>query len=408
MVTGIAFRLLQPPAPARPGHWFLGDDAYPLQYYAWKTDEILDMELVDVQGGYFGDGRDDPHRSERWEIDDVPHKSEHGFYFTTFNHFIDIRKGPGHFDDFDGYSYRSGSGSKYEYQKASDAAESHAKSTWQDILVLVCLDYLDLLGVNVTVDEAINWWYNDEYVHAPGQPWYKTSCSPAVVRYSFFQDKGTYGSVEQESKARFPLASADGQDGQGIPYSVFLPVDNLARYWFEQYRQKGMSKLLGYVTHAIQDASVPHHSAGCLGNWHSEYESQLAARIVDWWSSDQSFEEEVVALFQDWVANGNDAPPSFNIDNWSLKPKDTWPVESLVTWMALNAYRSYANTYGHFHDGFDFNEANARALTIKATAACMLALKQANDLGDFQGRMPGGGPVRVPSRRRSPPPWRPP
>lgn len=33
------------------------------------------------------------------------------------------------------------------------------------------------------VDEALNWWLNDEYVHAPGQPWYR-GCSPSVERYS--------------------------------------------------------------------------------------------------------------------------------------------------------------------------------------------------------------------------------
>jgi hypothetical protein len=392
-VTYMAFQFLKPP---KVGHlhleqWWLGDDSYRICVYAYKTDEMLDMEFVNVEGGIGSGGRDDPHKDETWKADDVPHKSEMGVYFTSFNHFIDIRKYEGIFDDFDGYSYRRGSGSTQELQKASDALAANATpGSLQNLLAFICLHYLDLLGADITVDEAINWWYNDEYVHAPGHKWYRRYCSQAVERYSFYQDKGIYSSVEEEAKKRFPRASSTGQDGQGIPYSVFMPVDNLARYWFSQYEQLRETALLGYVAHAIQDASIPHHTAGCLGNWHAEYEAKLEEYIGNW-LFDEEFKNEVIELYKQWSENGDNPPISLNAGHWNLTPSSDWRIDHLVTWVALHAYRSFVGTYHSFSDGFTFNEADAKELTKKATAVTMLALKKANDLG---------------GKTRYAPPWR--
>ncbi len=223
---------------------------------AWKVDDYEDLEFVDVEGGWLGDsGRDDPHDSSAWDDDDVAHYQYGDRVFTAFNHFIDIKKGVGIFDDYDGYSYRKGSASRDEYQDADDVAEGF----WEEL-------FASLSGKEV--DEGINWWFNDEYVHAPGQPWYR-GCSPAIERYSFPEDKGIYSSKEAELKERFPLASSIGHSGQGIPYSVFMPVDNMARYWYMSFTKTYKPVELGPVMHAIQDASVPHHAAGYMGNWHS-------------------------------------------------------------------------------------------------------------------------------------------
>jgi hypothetical protein len=63
----------------------------------------MDLEFVDVKGRFGSGGRDNPHEDETWTIDDKPHKRasslEADHYFTSFNHFIDIKEGPGLFDD---------------------------------------------------------------------------------------------------------------------------------------------------------------------------------------------------------------------------------------------------------------------------------------------------------------------
>ena len=81
-------------------------------------------------------------------------------------------------------------------------------------------------------------------MHAPGQPWYR-HCSPSIERYSFFYEKGIYRSLEEESRARFPLADSTGERGKGIPYSIFMPVDNMARYWYEEFLRTGDWLALG-------------------------------------------------------------------------------------------------------------------------------------------------------------------
>ncbi len=124
-------------------------------FEAVETDNYRDMEFVDVEGGVGSGGRDNPHKDEFCAIDDKPHYHEDGRYFTAFNHFIDIKKGAGKFDDFDGYSYRHGSASKGQYQPAADATSDF----WAHLMARIS---------EMKVDEGINWWFNDEYVHTPG------------------------------------------------------------------------------------------------------------------------------------------------------------------------------------------------------------------------------------------------
>ncbi len=57
------------------------------------TDYYMDLEFVDVRGR----GRDNPHENKTWTVDDKPHKRarvlDEDYYFTSFNHYIDIKKG---------------------------------------------------------------------------------------------------------------------------------------------------------------------------------------------------------------------------------------------------------------------------------------------------------------------------
>jgi hypothetical protein len=343
---------------------------------AVATDDKEDLEFVDVEGL----SRDDPHA--RYSLgQDIPHKSYDGRYFTAFHHFIDIKKGPGLFDDYDGYSYAKGSASRDEFQKAKDA---ELTSAW-DKLVANIADIVDL-----KIDEGLNWWFNDEYVHAPGQPWYRPGpepegCSPSIERYSFPHDKGIYDSVEAESLARFPLADSIGAVGKGIPYSVFMPIDNLARYWYEQFINTGDPATLGPVMHAIQDISIPHHAAGYLGNWHGKYEAAIEWNIENIWlnknnSAYQGFVDGVRALVEQWSWVDYLPPDHLNYNDWNRVPAQNWSIDQLVTWLALNAYKAYDQDYHHFKEGYRFNEASARNLTQQAIAMNVLVLRKALSL----------------------------
>jgi inhibitor of cysteine peptidase len=326
------------------------------------VDDYRDIEFVNVKGGIGGGGRDDPHRDDLKAIDDVPSTGRGSMSFTAFNHFIDIRKGPGVFDDYDGYSYRKGSGRIDQYQKGAEVA-----SSWGEKLAA------DTTGFKV--DEAVNWWFNDEYVHVSGQPWYK-GCSPAMDRYSFFQDSGRYANKQAELAARFPLANATGTAGHGIPYSVFMPVDNMARYWYSRFTDTRDPLALAPVMHAIQDASIPHHAAGCLGNWHSQYENDLESRISGW-LAETEFTDGVKLLVAEWSREHSSPPSSLGPSDWTKVPSSDWRIDQLVTWIALNAFEEYRGTYGSFRDGYRLNEASAKRLARLATAMSVLVLKKA-------------------------------
>lgn len=326
-----------------------------------STDHLTDLEFVDVESG-----RDDPHVDDGFFTDDdQAHKiAENGDSLTAFNHFIDIPKGRGQFDDFDGYSYFLGSGHMYQYQDASEVTDG--------------IGWVAASATGYKVDEGIADWYEDEYVHIPGDDGYNR-CSLAVERYSFYQDRGRYGSKGEELAARFPKASCWGGEDEGIPFSVFMPVDNLARFWYQRFLDTLHPKHLGHVMHAIQDASIPHHAAGCFGNWHKQYEDDLDAdeRIKAWVEQDADFEAGVVALANSWTPPDPNPPNRLRMEDVGRRPARNWRIDRLVTWMALNAYREYENTYDSFSNGYTPNEQSMRELTQKAVAMSVLVLRKA-------------------------------
>ena len=167
---------------------------------------------------------------------------------------------------------------------------------------------------------------------------------------------------------------------KGIPWSVFMPVDNMARYCYSEFfKTDDMvygSACLGSVMHAIQDASVPHHAAGYSGNWHAEYEMDLQSNIPKW-LGDVGFTNAVKKVFEEWNQNEDQSPSHLNVGDWRRKPSKNWEIDQLVTWVALNAYREYDETYNHFRDGYKFDEYSAINLVKIATAMSLLVLKNA-------------------------------
>lgn len=328
---------------------------------AHDTDYYEDLEVVDVDSGI-----DNPHENGIFTDDDNPRYTVQGNKMTSFNHFIDIKKGSGLYDDFDGYSYNNGSASKDQFMPATKSKERWFPA-FSDKVVKA-------LGFGL--DDAIATYMADEYVHAPGQKWYK-NCSPSINNYSYYKENRKFRSVEDEAKSRFPIVSFSVRTivikGGGIRESVFMPVDNLGRYWFDRYLESRTAKHLGPVMHAIQDASVPHHSAGYCGNWHQQYEARLDEEIKKWLMNDD-FKNATHMLYKQWNDNHKEEPTVFTVDDWKLTPSPNWRIDKIITWLALNAYHSYSKTYNHFKQGNAFDVRDAKELTKKAVAVCMLAI----------------------------------
>ncbi len=270
----------------------------------------------------------------------------------SLNHFIDVRKDePPLFDDYDGYSYERGSARKGQHQYAPSME-------------------------NVGFDAAISVFLKSMYVHAPGHRWYR-GCSPSIDRYSNFAEVGTYGSVEAEAQKRFPTVGWFPWRKMGFSHSVFMPVDNMARYWYRRYLDAGDPSSLGYVVHAIQDASVPQHAAGCIGNFHYDYENALEGRVNDL-RAESAFRDDVKALLGGYLQDDQSPPTELARDEHGRTPGINWSIDMLVTWLALNAYVEYHVTYNDFFDGFTTNDGSTKALTAKAVALTCLALVKAD------------------------------
>ena len=334
-LTALAYELVAEGTP-------LSFDKTKTKNWSGDVDTRNDMELVQVRGILGDRSRDDPH-SFNIAINDRATTSTKdildisAFYpplhWTAMNHYIDIPKGEGTFDDYDGYAYHNGSACDCKHEKVG----------------------------GVPVDEAIATILSTSYVHAPGRRWYR-GCSKAVSRYS----------REEDVEARFPLAGSRPGEGRGVPYSTFIPVDNIAAFWFSQLGQWDTAKCAGFVLHAIQDASVPHHAAGTAGNWHVKWEEDQEEQVAEW-VGDAAFANEVNTLYAAWTANPSPAPSALAVGDHTLIPGTDWDVDMLVTWMALHAYEVYKGAYGGFQE-YKRRRSTMRELAVKATAMSMLAL----------------------------------
>jgi hypothetical protein len=340
------------------------------------TDDMTDLEFVDVEstGLRGGTGRDDPHADDRWVTalsEDQARYKPWGYNTTSFNHFIDVRKGGGRFDDYDGYSYHHGSARLQQYQTVHDYIQHDAPLEKHGLPGLVGAVLLQTGKPTWKVDEALNWWFSDEYVHARPHQWYR-GCSPAVERYSYPADTGRFPGILEELKSRFPLAEYKGGANKGIPYSVFLPVDNLARYWYNDFIRSRAPAALGAVFHAIGDASIPHHAAGCSGNWHSRYERSVDMYAEKWGQMTST------AL---WMLKNTDKtvsppPKPLTLDNVRTAPfGNNWPIQDLVTRVALLSYLQYRDVYGNFSSGYRFNGHGALSMWIQGVVTCAHVLR---------------------------------
>ncbi|WP_208538438.1 hypothetical protein [Pseudomonas aeruginosa] len=66
---------------------------------------------------------------------------------------------------------------------------------------------------------------------------------------------------------------SDWQEHYGdFQTAAFQPIDNLATYWFEQFRAAPSLQTIGYALHATGDVAQPHHVWITSANGHSSWE----------------------------------------------------------------------------------------------------------------------------------------
>ncbi len=211
LVTREAFNILREIGDAT-SPLLADDDVVAVVDSARETDHCEDLELVDVDAAV-----DDPHKSEWLTADDdrrykcivIPRLWE--MNFTAFNHYIDIKKGAGTFDDYDGYSYKNGSASRDEYQDVFDLIGDIARD--KTGLPNIPFIWKARRKVDKIIHSSVA--LKDDYVHAPGHQWYiRGKCSLSLERYSFPDGKGTYTDVEKKCEARFPMFGAAGNENK--------------------------------------------------------------------------------------------------------------------------------------------------------------------------------------------------
>ena len=347
-----------------------------------------ELSFIDINGAGTGgsDGAlDDPHVDKWFESPDKCEKSGLGSSFAAYNHFIDIGKGKGTYNDYDGYSYHNGSGSRNQYETLHDAVEYFTGDSF--------LNGINEIGKWVTdsykVDEALAMYFNDSNVEYPGSKWYR-NCSPALWNYSYPSEE--YGDKYFEMKKRFPWGKYGTEayrknKGKCVPWSVFMPVDNLGRYWYETFLMSRKVWDLGPVLHAVQDACVPHHAAGHMGNYHAKFEKMLERFLHDKsdgvrsWSENEDLRKQAVELYKSF--NRMDSKPkslSYPEDLHGRTPSLSWSVDQIITWAAFGGYEAYDRVYYSFKslDGIDdFRDWAAQRLFVYSLALSMLILKKA-------------------------------
>jgi hypothetical protein len=198
-----------------------------------------------------------------------------------------------------------------------------------------------------------------------------------LERYSFPDDLGRYGSPLEEIEARFPIAKWYPTPDGGFTNSVFFPVDNMARYWYDRYIAEGDPLMVGWFVHAIQDCSVPHHAAGAIGSHHAKYEGDLNARLVECYD-DESFKEAVRSRYRTFTGHGDDPPTSIGMEDLDLTPRTNWRIDMLATWMAFHAFREFQDTYDYFKGSYWRDGESMRGLTELAVAMSMLVMVKAD------------------------------
>ncbi|MFO0659991.1 MAG: hypothetical protein U0165_09200 [Polyangiaceae bacterium] len=168
---------------------------------------------------------------------------------------------------------------------------------------------------------------------------------------------------------------ANGQDGhpntkmrgnadfeiETIPHIEFEPVDNLAKYGWDQFKSNGgnHSSYLAWPLHAIGDATVPQHTVGSVGWGHRPFED---AMDHIWPTlSYQRYDNAPTAEHDNQVAQAHRLLVSaFRWNKWIKQQQQArgisdLPIRDLVTAVALKTNDSSMNLSSQNEGEWPFN-----------------------------------------------------
>lgn len=107
---------------------------------------------------------------------------------------------------------------------------------------------------------------------------------------------------------------------------AFQPIDNLGKYWFDQFKASPSLQTIGFSLHAVGDSAQPHHVYGTSANNHSGWETW----VKDYYD---------IENFADMAAVGR-VVGQYN-------PQDD--IRSLITQVANQAYQHPEPLYATDH-----------------------------------------------------------
>ena len=126
----------------------------------------------------------------------------------------------------------------------------------------------------------------------------------------------------------------------------------------------------------MQDASIPHHASGYLGNFHEKYEKLLEEK-ADAYVASITFKTNVLDLYNRWIKISGSVPSLTYPNDYGKVPGLNWRVDYLITWVAFRAYREFSVTYTGFKNFSSLNNASYKKLLEYACAMSMLLIAKA-------------------------------
>ena len=111
----------------------------------------------------------------------------------------------------------------------------------------------------------------DYRYHTVDGSWSDVDWYAMVYLYNRDLNQEDYNTTE----AHYRQGSYSNRDKHYADYQemAFQPIDNLAKYWFDQFKQSPSLQTIGFSLHATGDAAQPHHVYVTSANNHSGWET---------------------------------------------------------------------------------------------------------------------------------------
>ncbi len=204
-----------------------------------------------------------------------------------------------------------------------------------------------------------------------------------------------------------PLGRNDSDwAGFSMAHVEFEPVDNVARYGWQQFQQTGTARGLGWVLHALGDAFCPHHTLGSLGWGHQPWERFAGVR----WVAGDVFPEDLVQVqYPNMVTE-----LTYAFQYWTMAnqfPQNDWPgrlVEQVGIETASSPFavkgRAFKGTISVLWsvgsdsdsdatDAYDSERGSYKDLMMRAVGASIAFLAKASTAAPVGGSSPCACPA---------------